>query len=476
MMAEAQLHPDPDAAVQRELGHLFAELRPLCHGRLASVYLARDVKSRATVALKTILRVRFLAPGNAARFRRQAVAAARLDHPHIVSVHRHGVSPSFLWYSMDYCSGGAVSTGQPMTVIECIRAVQQIASALDYAHRCGAVHADLRPCNVLLDESGRVRVSDFGILRSLGGVAALETVQCPPGALDYIAPEQLVKDGMAGPAADQYALGVLGYEFLAGRPVFGATSAEDLAARRRAGPPPDVTALRIDVPSRLAEAVRRALSDAPGDRFTSIAEFAAAVTGPAVPMVLWPEEGTPDDEDADDDLAPPPSVPQPRRRLWRIMGVASALLLVAAGSLWFALATSTASPPLTESVVVSPVPVSTPEPPSLDVERAPPAAADPAADRFTDRPTDRPADPHPPTAPPPLSPARVVVSSVPWAELYVDGRLVGNTPVVDLRLPPGRHQLRLQRVGFRSHEEVVNLAPGQTLRVTAIVLQQDTAP
>ena len=171
MIAQAQLHPDPDAAVQRELGHLFADIKPLYHGRLASVYLARDLKSRATVALKTILRLRFLAPGNASRFRRQTVAAARLDHPHIVSVHRHGVSPSFLWYSMDYCAGGPLSTAQPMAIIECIKALQQIASALEYAHRSGTVHADLRPFNVLLDESGGIRVSDFGILRSLGGVA-----------------------------------------------------------------------------------------------------------------------------------------------------------------------------------------------------------------------------------------------------------------------------------------------------------------
>jgi len=70
----------------------------------------------------------------------------------------------------------------------------------------------------------------------------------------------------------------------------------------------------------------------------------------------------------------------------------------------------------------------------------------------------------------------VVVSSVPWAELYVDGRLVGNTPVVGLRLPPGRHRLRLVQLGFQPHEEVVNLAPGQTLRITRIVLQQETAP
>lgn len=68
------------------------------------------------------------------------------------------------------------------------------------------------------------------------------------------------------------------------------------------------------------------------------------------------------------------------------------------------------------------------------------------------------------------------MSSVPWAELYVDGRLVGNTPVADLRLQAGRHRLRLQRAGFRPYEEVVNLAPGQSLRLVGIVLQQETAP
>jgi len=475
MIAQAKLHPDPDAAVQRELGHLFADLSPLYHGRLASVYLARDVKSKATVALKTILRLRFLAPGNASRFRRQTVAAARLDHPHIVSVHRHGVSPSFLWYSMDYCPGGPLSTAQPMTVIECVNAVQHIASALEYAHRSGAVHADLRPFNVLLDASGGIRVSDFGILRSLGGVAALETKECAPGALDYIAPEQLVKDGVVGPAADQYALGVLAYEYLAGRPVFGATSAEDLVARRRAGPPPDLKALRPDVPSRLAAALLRALSEAAADRFMSVAEFAAAVTSPPARVVLWPEEATPDDdltddEDAPDDAAPSP-VLRPRGKLWQIVGVVAAVLVLAVGgTLWFASSAATRSP--TESAVVRPAPVTRPEPRLLDVEPAPPATAE----RPADPPTAPPATPRPLPPAPPAPPARVVVSSVPWAELYVDGRLVGNTPVADLRLQAGRHRLRLQRAGFRPYEEVVNLAPGQSLRLVGVVLQQETAP
>jgi serine/threonine-protein kinase len=475
MIAPAQLHPDPDAAVQRELGHLFTNLSPLYHGRLASVYLARDVKSKATVALKTILRLRFLAPGNASRFRRQTVAAARLDHPHIVSVHRHGVSPSFLWYSMDYCPGGPLSTAQPMTVTECVNAVQHIASALDFAHRGGTVHADLRPMNVLVDASGGIRVSDFGILRSLGGVAALDTNACAPGALDYIAPEQLLKEGVVGSAVDQYALAGLAYEYLAGRPVFGATSAEDLVARRSAGPPPDLKALRPEVPSRLAAALRRALSEAPADRFTSVAEFAAAVSSPPARVVLWPEEATPDedltdDEDVPDD-APTGPVPRPRGKLWRIVGVVAAVLVLAAGSLWFASSVATRS--RTESAVVRPAPVTRPEPRPLNVEPAPPAAADRPADRPVDPPTTPTATPRPL---PPAPPARVVVSSVPWAELYVDGRLVGNTPVADLRLPAGRHRLRLQRGGFRPYEEVVNLAPGQSLRLVGIVLQQETAP
>ncbi|HJS44306.1 MAG TPA: protein kinase [Gemmatimonadales bacterium] len=479
MIAQAQLHPDPDAAVQRELGHIFADLRPLYHGRLASVYLARDLKTRATVALKTILRLRFLAPGNASRFRRQTVAAARLDHPHIVSLHRHGVSPSFLWYSMDYCPGGPLSTVQPMAIIECVRAVQHIASALEYAHRSGAVHADLRPFNVLLDESGGIRVSDFGILRSLGGVATLDTKECAPGALDYIAPEQLAKDGVAGPAADQYALGVLAYEYLAGRPAFGATSAEDLATRRRAGPP-DLKDFRTDVPSRLAAAVRRAMSETPADRFMSVAEFAAAVTSPPAPVVLWPEAATTQDDDLTDDEDPPvdaaPGPVRPRGKLWRIMGVVAALIVLAAGGLWFASSAATrsgteaATGSRTESAVIRPVPpspgVARPEPRLLDVERAPSAPAEPPASP----PTARPATPRP------LPPAVIVVSSVPWAELYVDGRLVGNTPVMDLRLKAGRHRLRLQRAGFRPYEDVVNLAPGQSLKLTGIVLQQETAP
>ena len=461
MIEEARLHPDPDAAVQRELGHFFGVIRALYHGRFASVYLARDVESRATVALKTIVRLRFLEPGNAARFRRQAAAAARLDHPHIVSVQRHGVSPSFLWYSMDYCPGGALSTVQPMAVIECVTAVQHIANALDYAHRSGTVHADLRPSNVLLDDSGLIRISDFGILRALGGVAALETVQYPPGALDYIAPEQLVKDGVPGSAADQYALGVLTYEYLAALPVFGATSAEDLVARRRTGSLPDVTAFRPDVPSPMAGAVRRALSEAPGDRFASVAEFAAALTGAAGPVVLWPAEATSDDDDApSDDDAQRPAL-RPRVRRWWIMGVASALFLVAAASLWFAFSTKSRLP--TGRPVIGPVPVAPPEQPSSDVTRAPAPRAPAAA-----------AGPRP--SPRPLPSAQVVVSSVPWAELYVDGRLVGNTPVVGLRLPPGRHRLRLVQLGFQPHEEVVNLAPGQTLKLTRIVLQQETAP
>jgi len=457
MIEEARLHPDPDAAVQRELGHLFGVIRALHHGRFASVYLARDVESRATVALKTIVRLRFLEPGNAARFRRQAAAAARLDHPHIVSVQRHGVSPSFLWYSMDYCPGGALSTVQPMAVIECVTAVQHIANALDYAHRSGTVHADLRPSNVLRDESGLIRVSDFGILSALGGVAALKTVPYPPGALDYIAPEQLVKDGVPGSAADQYALGVLTYEYLAALPVFGATSAEDLVARRRIGSLPDVTAFRPDVPSPMAGAVRRALSEAPGDRFASVAEFAAALTGPTGPVVLWPSD---DDDAPSDDDAQRPAL-RPRGRHWSIMGVVSALFLVAAASLWFAFSTTSRLP--TGTPVIGPVPVAPPEQPSSDVTRAPAPRAPAAA-----------AGPRP--GPRPLPSAQVVVSSVPWAELYVDGRLLGNTPVVGLRLPPGRHRLRLVQLGFQPHEEVVNLAPGQTLKLTRIVLQQETAP
>lgn len=453
-MIDTSVHGDPDAAVRREFGRQFAVDRLLHRGPLSAVYLARDAETGKLVALKTIPRLPFLDAGSAERFHRQAVLAARLDYPHVVPVRRHGASPSFLWYSMDYCPGGSLRPdgAAPMSVPECVRAVQQIASALDYAHRRRITHGDLRPGNVLLDESGWARVADFGMLRALGGLGALEAVEWPPGALDYVAPEQLVRGRAIGPACDQYALAVLTYECLAGKPPFGATSVEDLAARRRAAPPPDLSAVRRDVPPHLADAVRRAMSGRPAERYASVLDFCAVLSGPDAPRVLWPDAGEPDDDEA------PPPVPRHRRRHRWLAGAAAALLVFGAGIAWLVLTTP---PPPPAAAGPEPAPY---QPPAPEMPRAaePEPSRSAAGAVAPDRPAVRPAP----------APGRLVVSSMPWAELSVDGRPVGNTPVVDLPVPAGEHRLRLTRDGFEPHEQVVVVATGETLRLTGIVLRE----
>ncbi|HEX9611574.1 MAG TPA: PEGA domain-containing protein, partial [Gemmatimonadales bacterium] len=222
-------------------------------------------------------------------------------------------------------------------------------------------------------------------------------------------------------------------------------------ARHHAGPPPDLSAARRDVPPNVAGAVRRAMSDAPGQRFANVAEFSAALIGPSRPRVLWPAAGTPEDDEA------PHHAPVHRSRRRLLLVVALAVLAVAAGGVWLVWSTGSPSPAAEEDEMVSSSRMELTEPPPLDVVAAPgPAAAEVRA------------------APPPA--ARVVVNSMPWAELYMDGRLVGNTPVVDLRLSAGQHRLRLVRPGFKPHEQVVYVAPGQTLRITGIVLQPEIAP
>ncbi len=453
MTADAPVHGDADVAVRRELGRQFAVERLLHRGPLEAVYLARDAATRAALALTVIPRPPLPDRSSAQRFRRQSVLAARLDHPHILRVRGYGESPSFLWYSTDRYTGGPLQTGgAPMAVHECLRTVQQIASALDYACERGITHGDLRPANVLLDAQGWGRVAGFGTFCALGGVSALAALQWPPGVLDYLAPEQLVSGGPVGPAADQYALAVLTYECLAGKLPFDGAPIEDLMAGGRRTEAPDIRVVRPDVPPPVAAAVRRAMSDSPTQRFPGVRDFAAALVGSPAPRVLLPDEGDPDDDDA--------LPPNPRRRRPWIVWVVSAALVVAAGVPWLA---PTTPFPAQGAAKQDPAPL----PPS------PPA---PAAD-LRSIPSVVPAEPPAPAQPearpaPAPPPGNLVVNAMPWAELWVDGRSVGNTPIVSLRVSAGEHRLRLVRDGFEPYEQVVSVAPGETLRVTGIVLQE----
>lgn len=507
VMIETPVHSDPDAGVRHELEHQFRIEAPLHRGPLSVVYLARDAETDALVALKVIPRLPFLDAGLPERFQREAALAALLDHPHIVPVFRYGTTAALVWCSMELSNGralGAVlraSEGKPMELRTCLRIVQQVASGLDYAHRRGVAHGNVKASNILVDEGGWAQLMDFGMLRAVGGVPALRAAAWPAGALDYLAPDYFAPRSLVGPSTDQYALAVLVYECLSGRPPFLATSVDDLVQRHHAAPPPILSALRPDVSLHVADAVSRAMSKLPQARFANILDFTAVLSGPAGPTPLTsppprqksppapvpppaaagpqrpsPSPGAPRrtapprtstapvlyvEEEGGGRQGPDPAHPLlPLKGRHRAYAVGALLLTIGIGVTWWITTTPAAEPESVQWERLEPLPLS---PPPLS-PALPPTTGQPS------QPVARPPAASAPSKPPPSG--VLVVNATPWAELYVDGRLVGNTPVVDLPLPAGPHQLRLVRDGFEPYERRVVVAAGQTLRITNIVLQE----
>ncbi|MGH7567795.1 MAG: protein kinase domain-containing protein [Gemmatimonadales bacterium] len=534
VMIETPVHSDPDAGVRHALARQFHVESALHRSPLSAVYLARDVETDALVALKIIPRLPFLDASLPERFQREAALAALLDHPHIVPVLRYGTSDTLVWCSMELSNGRSLAEvarsteGKPLDLRSCLRIVQQVASALDYAHRRGVAHGNVKASNILVDEGGWAQLMDFGMVRAVGGVGALQAVEWPAGALDYLAPDYFAPRSLVGPSSDQYALGVLVYECLSGQPPLGAMSVDELAQHHRTALPPSLSALRPDVPPHVADAVARAMGKLPQTRFANILDFAAVLSGPAAPASLSapPPPATPPGakpapqrSDASHPAPgtnraspsgptaprpspvpkgkasapvlyvegggePDPSLPAlPPKRKWRVLvAVAAPLLTILLGATWWLITTPAPDPAPVQWERLEPLPPApTGGTPGSSVARPQPASPGGPSSQPVRPPAavPRPTVPGPAQAPAPrpaatraAPPGFVVVNATPWAELYVDGRLVGNTPMVNLELPPGTHQLRLVRDGFEPYERLVLVTSGQTLRITDLVLQE----
>ena len=256
--------------------------RVLGRGGMATVYLARDLKHDRHVALKA------LDPDVAAslgpeRFQREVRVAARLHHPHILSVYDSGEAAGQLWFTMPYVRGESLRERLRregiLPIDEALRITRQAVQALSYAHRAGVVHRDVKPENLLLTEDGSTQVADFGIARALDSQhdQRLTEIGVALGTPAYMAPEQSSGDGVVDARADQYALAATCHEMLTGAPPFSGTSSHDLIVRRFTTPAPRVRTSRPEVPPDVEEALLRALALKPADRFESLAEFGAAL-------------------------------------------------------------------------------------------------------------------------------------------------------------------------------------------------------
>jgi len=473
--------PPDDAALElearRELLHLF-RIETLLKERPWSItYRARDHEHDRPVVVTVVLRRRLQGARLEDDFHRAAAAAAALDHPHVIPTYQSGATASFLWYSMKSVEGRPLddvlrSEGR-LEVSSCLHLVDQVASALHHAHQRAAVHGGLTPGNVIVDAQGEALVGDFVVSRLLDGSARQP---------EYTAPESL-NGAPPAPSADQYALAAIAYECLSGTTPFAGASIEELVRHQITEPLPNLSEVRPDIPKHVPESLGRALRPDPTQRFPTVLDFLAALGGtPSLRVPLFaplPRHG--------------PGAPvifmddEPERRPTRriLAVVAGGVIALGVGAAWLAegrpepailvrrgpaaapvaRADSVRSSPPPRTDVAPAAPAPTPAPLLAPVRRAPtqqaPAPSGPVPSVPVERaPISRSAEP-----------AVLLVNATPSGSVYIDGQLVGTTPLGGVVVSPGLHRLRVEREGFLSYELTVDLPAGRTTRLTDITLQ-----
>jgi WD40 repeat protein/tRNA A-37 threonylcarbamoyl transferase component Bud32 len=248
----------------------------LGHGGMGVVYKARQTALKRVVALKMVLG-RHPAADDLARFRTEAEAIARLQHPNIVQVHEVGEHAGQPFFSLEYCGGGSLAEklkGTPLPGRAAAAVVETLARAIQAAHDRQIVHRDLKPANVLLTEDGTPKVTDFGLAKKLDE-AGQTTAGAIMGTPSYMAPEQAGgKSGEVGPAADVYALGAILYECLTGRPPFKAATAAETVRQVLQEEPVAPRQVNPGVPRDLETVCLKCLQKDAGRRYATAREVA----------------------------------------------------------------------------------------------------------------------------------------------------------------------------------------------------------
>jgi serine/threonine-protein kinase len=257
--------------VERELGR----------GGMATVYLARDIKHERSVAIK-LLRPELASHGyRPERFLREIRTVAGLTHPNILPLHDSDDREGLLFYVMPYMVEGTLRDRllreTRLPIMEAVRVARAIASALDYAHRHGVLHRDVKPENIFLQE-GQPLVADFGVALALSACCDdLTEAGFAVGTPAYMSPEQASGDDAVDGRSDLYALACVMYEMVTGRPPFDGGNVRKTLALHATAPVPRVRPLRPEAPAALEDVLVRALAKNPEDRFTTSAAFGDAL-------------------------------------------------------------------------------------------------------------------------------------------------------------------------------------------------------
>jgi len=439
----------------------------LGRGGMGTVYRAHDRVLDVDVALKVLRSDLPQAAAMEERFRSEIRLARTVSHANVCRIHDYGEEGPLRYISMELIEGENLKervrrTG-PLPPDEALRIATDIAHGLEAIHEAGIVHRDLTPLNVTVDAKGRVRVMDFGIAKQVSAGAPESTPGYFVGNPLYISPEQ-ARGRPVDARSDVYGLGLVLFEMLTGRPAFGGdSSVATIYQHLQTDPPIEDPA----VPARLRPILARALAKDPDARFASAREMADALGG------------------VRDGTAPLRTPREGRSR--RLLGAGLLLAVAAAATAWLLwpksqspaldtapataapglvtplpmLPPSTLSPSDVPAVATAPVTVTMP---------APPAATRPAAAPST-LPAASPEVPPPPATtaptPEPVSPATgfLQVGVTPWADVAIDGVIVGQTPMPRVPLSAGAHDVLLSHPDFQPYPRRVTIRAGETFRL-----------
>jgi len=280
--------PDSISRVRAALADRYRIERELGAGGMATVYLANDLRHDREVAIK-VLHTDVAGALGHDRFTREIRLAASLTHPHILPLYDSGEADGLLFFVMPVMRGETLRERLQhegrLSLDVATRLMDEVADALDYAHRQGIVHRDIKPENILLHE-GHAIVADFGIGKALAAAretSTLTQVGITVGTPAYMSPEQAAGEELDG-RSDLFALGCVLYEALVGEPAFTGSSAAALIARRFVHTPPNVTAARAEVPAALATLVMQLLAREVQDRPATAAEVVSRLRTPSSPQ------------------------------------------------------------------------------------------------------------------------------------------------------------------------------------------------
>ena len=253
-------------------------LSEIGRGGMGVVYKAQDSRLKRTVALKVILAGGHAGEVELARFQIEAESVARLKHQHFVQIYEVGSDDGLPFLALEYCGGGSLEDrieSGPLAPREVAELVAKLADAMEHAHQAGVIHRDLKPGNVLFDENGEPKITDFGLAKKVGEDDSHTRTVSVMGSIGYMSPEQASGHTReATPAVDIYALGAILYRLLAGKTPFEGSSTVESLQLVINGVPVPIRRLRPSCPRDLETICLKCLEKSPANRYRTAAELA----------------------------------------------------------------------------------------------------------------------------------------------------------------------------------------------------------